>query len=93
MNPSTQKGERIYTKQIILEDMIGFYRKHNRWPKWSDYVKGFMLCSGTTLRSNNGLVELRQQAMQLKEEQDTQARAVILATNRIEMEYAGRARA
>uniref|UniRef100_A0A6M3LFP1 Putative ROS/MUCR transcriptional regulator protein n=1 Tax=viral metagenome TaxID=1070528 RepID=A0A6M3LFP1_9ZZZZ len=91
LNP--QGSEIIFTDRLILEDIVSFYRKTKKWPTFTDYKKGLMICSPATLRRGGGIVKLRQEAQQLKDEQDKIASIDINAiANKIEMEYAGRAR-
>ncbi len=65
-------AEPVYTRRMIIEDMIGFYRKYHRWPLRKDYDSGLMICRKSTLSyKNGGLINLRQEAKELKQEQDS----------------------
>jgi len=91
-----QKHVRKYSNQIILEDMCTFNTKYHYWPDKRDYVGGRMIFSSYwTLFSYGGIKYLRQEAMRLKEEQDTRvdiAKKIPKIANNIEMESAGFAR-
>ena len=90
-NPA--EGFTQYPKQLILEDIINFYRKNKRWPTKSDYAKKLLVCSSRPVQINGGIIKLRQEAQQLKAEQDKINSIDIKGiANKIEMEYAGRAR-
>ena len=84
----------LFTKQMILEDAICFYKKYGHWAKERDFKKGQTICSSNTVINFFGnLKNLYQEAQQLKDEQDKRASIDINAiANKIEMEYAGRAR-
>jgi len=86
----------LYTKQMIIEDMVAFYRKYHRWPLRKDYENGLMICSKSTLAyKNGGLIKLRLEAIELKEIQDARAKIseqIPKFAESIELQYAGRAR-
>ena len=82
-------------KHLILEDMCSFYSKYNRWPMLKDYKNGMMLCSRRPIRSNGGLVALRQEAISLEKIHDAYAKLALRVSwiaDKIELGYAGFAR-
>ena len=74
--------------------MVTFYNKRHRWPTCKDYANGELICKRHIVSHKfGGLQKLRQEAKQLKDEQDKRASIDInTIANKIEMEYAGRAR-
>ncbi|MBA7588559.1 hypothetical protein ES708_30619 [subsurface metagenome] len=87
-------GKRMFSKQLILEDMCCFYSNHNRWPIYQNYRDGEMICHGGPV-SRYGIKALRQEAMKLREEQEARAKLadrIPQIANNIELENAGYAR-
>jgi len=85
--------EAIYIKQLILEDMIAFYNKSNRWPRVTDYENHLLICStGPIYKNFGGLVALRREATELRKEQEEariRGEQIIQYANKLEFEKAG----
>jgi len=93
INLATREKSIAVEKQFILEDMVAFYRKYKRWPTKNDYERKSMICSYTPIERLGHIKVVRQEAMQLKDEQDKRNNINIRQmADKIEMEYAGRAR-
>lgn len=92
INPPISKTK--FPERLLLEDMVGYFRKHHKYPSLRDYRNGKMICSDMPIRCNGGLNKLIAKAKQLKDEQDKRLndKDMSLIANRIEMEQAGRAR-
>jgi len=89
-------AEPLYTKHLILEDMVAFYNKNGTWPTTKDYENHLLICSFTTLhRQGGGIKPLRDEARKLKEKQEMariKGERLPLIANNIELEFAGTAR-
>ncbi len=92
---NTAGGQKVFTKQLVLEDMCAFFSRDARWPKYKDYQAGHLICSTRPVRRFGGLKALRQEAMALRETQQSNARlaeSIPAFADTIEREQAGYAR-
>ena len=90
-----QHGNPKYSKDLLLGDMIAFYRQYGRWPTGRDYYDGKMPYSWSPIYRNGGIRALRQEAMKLREEQEARrikGEQIPQYANNIELETAGYAR-